>query len=233
MPCVASGVRICGGGCPSLDSTQCPGGCQPVSTVDGAHSDIGVCWSDLAKAGVSCAVCNDGEACLQRSPGALVCVPEDLCAHIWDLGAQNVCRYADKSTFDDRPLPTPGACPSAATAIICGGGCPACPVNGEHRCVGRSPDHPFGICPPAISGMDPNEPTSVSTCSLSAGNYAVPCPQLSTGPFACAVFHAGASDQAAAMLYGLCVGSDLCAATARALPGGLDCYNPAGRLMSP
>jgi hypothetical protein len=233
-PCSAGGVRICGMGCPTLDTTSCPGGCQPVSTLSGGDAGISVCWSDDPSADVLCSVCSDGQACLQRTPSSLVCVPLDLCAHLWDIGVRDVCRYADKSTYDDEPLATPSGCPADATILVCGGTCTGCPDPGSaNRCVGRSPNHPFGICPPDDGAADPNDPSSIAVCSFTNDGYTVPCVQPGSpdGPVSCAVFQTPASDESVARLYGLCIDQGLCTQMATDFPGGLQCYDAGGNLL--
>jgi hypothetical protein len=232
-PCAPANVRICGVSCPQLDATQCQGGgCENVSSLAGTPASAGVCFSDDRDAGLSCAVCADGEACLQRDPDHLVCIPVEVCQRLWDLGVRDVCRYADKSAFDGRPLPSRTDCPSDATRTMCGGSCPPCfPVSGAAACIGRSPDHPFGLCPSVGSVADDADPQRYFVCSLVGTTYAEACPPTDpsfNAPYACAVFHTSEADVPAAKKYGLCIPPDNCRETAAAFPGGLDCYGPDG-----
>jgi hypothetical protein len=232
--CVAGGVRLCGGACKWLDGATCPpSGCEAISGLGGETSAAGVCWSDDPEATVSCATCADGDACLQRSSSALVCVPADVCYSLWREGYQNVCRYADKAAFDDRPLPVATGCPAGAPPVVCGGDCPACGSSLGTRCIGRSPDHPFGLCAELENDSNPADPGLLRTCSLVGNKYRVGCPwggSSSAPSYSCAVFRTGPADQAAAKAAGLCMRAEACQAAAVTLPGGLDCYGENGTL---
>ena len=140
----------------------------------------------------------------------LECVPVDVCVALWNLGARDVCRYADKSRFDDRPLPHATGCPKPAGQYhACGGECAPCEI--ADRCVGVSPDHPFGLCNgDAMSGYD---------SAFSCGH----------GCAVCAVFDVPAFDFKLAFQYGVCMASvDACLDFASRLPGGLGCYDATG-----
>lgn len=234
-PCTVSGVRICGGECRWLDNAQCPGGgCTALTALDGTALSVGICWSDTPEGHLACAACGDGSACMQRGSAGLVCVPASVCERLWELGSRDVCRYADKERFDGRPLPIPSGCPAGASPITCGGACPACALGTAHRCVGRSPDHPFGVCPPIPSTADPNSAASIPTCSLTGSTYAEPCPPSSgQSHYVCGVFRTPGSEQDVAKQYGLCMGQDLCVATGSALPGGMDCFDASGVRVGP
>ena len=230
--CVSSeGVRICGGnaGCPWLDTTECPGGCTPPLDHDGTpQSAVGVCWTDAAdKGAVSCAVCNDGEGCLQRTSDQLVCVPIGVCASLWSDGATTLCRYADKSSYDDRLLPPePSSCPSndSHAQIFCGGACGGCPLGDADRCIGRSPDHPVGICVDLFGAGDPENPSDIPTCSVSQN---IGCP-AEDATAVCGVFAVARTDQIAAETDGVCIEAQECQAMEAALPGGFTCIQVGG-----
>jgi hypothetical protein len=221
----AEGVRFCGGKqaeCGWLDATQCPGGgcAAPYDRELGGDAVAGLCFSDLPdKAIRSCQMCNDGEVCLERKPGQLYCVPEGVCARLWLLGARGVCRYADLGAYDARPLSVLAACPGAApSARLCGGPCEEHCVGSP--CTGRSPDHPQGFCPA----------TDDEWCALSGSDYVYQC---STAFAVCGFFrHAGAANQSAARQYGQCFWKSQCLALAKGLPGGFECYDAEGKLLS-
>jgi hypothetical protein len=207
------GVRICGGShhCPWLDTRDCPAnGCEPT----GATSDTGVCFSDLADMGTRpCDYCQDGEVCAWRKQG-LVCVPMDLCTALWSAGDLNGCRYSDKTSFDDSPLPTPsGPCPGGLgvrpgqNAVLCGGACGGCAAS--LPCVGRSPGRPFGVCANALAGFP-------ATCQAAASNQCAP-------GASCAIFNVPQPDQSVADQYGMCMLLPECHDAEGVLPGGLSC----------
>lgn len=232
--CIAGTARICAPdqGCPVLPSATCPGtGCKGVVEVDGGSTADGVCWSDLSDLGnVSCASCDDGQSCIGRN-GQFVCVPNGVCQAFWKLGIQDVCLYADKHAYDGRDLPPePTTCPGGLSGqgILCGGACGACRSDEAQRCVGRSPDHPVGVCawlPPTAS---PQDPATIPICSLAGTTYRVPCPGAPAG-LACGVFSPSTpmSEQ-----YGLCMPPDMCKTLASDLPGGFDCYDVTGSLIA-
>lgn len=217
-PCdTPEGVRICGGSqhCPWLTPPECPGqGC----TQTGSDPSTGVCWSDLPDKGQRlCAACNDGEVCVFRGTGELICAPTDLCETLWGDGDTLGCRYADKSRYTNVALPTPsGPCPGglAGQFILCGGECGDCPSR--LPCVGRSPGRPFGICATFAPG---GTQQVVSTCSVPPGAY--DCRDQAA---ACAVFTLSPSDEPLAKQYGLCMPASDCNKAAEVMPGGLRCY---------
>jgi hypothetical protein len=235
--CAPDGVRICApeDGCPDLTGSSCPGvGCMGLNAVDGGATSDGVCWSDLQDLGdVSCAACNDGQSCIGRGV-ELRCVPNDVCRAFWDLGIRDVCTYADKHAYDGRALPPePASCPiPAGEGYLCGGACGACRNDEAQRCVGRSPDHPTGVCVWLPAVADPHDPSTIPTCALSATGYAVACPPSPAG-LVCGVFGAtGPADTARSKQYGLCMPSDMCRTIANALPGGFGCYSSEGILVA-
>jgi hypothetical protein len=216
----SEGIRICSGAsdCPALPAPQCIGeGC----TASPSGGSAGICWSDLSDDGNrSCATCKDGEACAFRSSGELVCVPFDLCALLWSNGDEDACRYADKSSFTNAPLPVPsGSCPGNLGApnqdIVCGGDCGNC-GNSSLPCVGRSPGRPFGLCPTPVPAM----PGVLGTCSV-ALDASMACPGALSS-YSCAVFGSGSDSVASA--YGICMPAASCASAASVLPGGLTCF---------
>ena len=228
-PCEADGVRFCGGICPPLDPPTCPGtGCSASDRGSFSPLGEGVCWADLSGGeGVdACDACNDGDVCAERGTN-LVCVPFDVCAELYALGAVTACRYADKSLYDDEPLATPsGACPASRPGVLCGGDCGACPDWTETtRCVGRSADRAFGICARAVG-------SELWTCGVDpSGAWSRPCPltYIYDGPngkddLVCAVFD---TDSVAAGAYGLCEPKGACQAAYDA-SGGIHCYLPNG-----
>ena len=227
----ADGVRLCGGSapCPEIPAPTCPGfGCTHALDVAAAMASGGVCWSDLPDDGrYSCATCDDGDVCIQRGPDALVCVSPHVCEALWDIGVRDVCRYADKSRYDHRPIPQAmNPCPTDPRKhSACGGACGSCKQG--TRCVGRSPDHPFGLC------TTDNVQTSAEygPCSIVNGAAATWCqpPGGAQSGWVCAVFHVADPDRDAALRYGLCMFHDECLSTAAAFPGGLECYDVAGK----
>lgn len=238
--CAPDGVRICGAGCPALATPDsgdvaadaagsCPGlGCLPAEDVESlAPGAAGVCWADTrASAEFPCGTCNDGEVCLQQQATGLVCVPEDVCRALWDLGVRDVCRYADFHVYDGRPLPvSSAACPPAPAGYeVCGPTCEACD-QGE-RCVGRSPDHPFGICRDEFSGGGVS-PTDFKKCWSIVSSL-----PASTG-YGCAAFGGPSEDEALAKDWAIILRLKDCLAIAPTFPGGLRCYDASGQLQGP
>lgn len=222
-PCrTHEGVRLCGGSaasCGWVGPDECPGGgcARPFDRLLGGDAVAGVCFSDLADNGNrACWGCKDGETCVERAPGELACVPESVCAGLWNLGAKGVCRYADLVAYDSRPLPVLSKCPKPKSAL-CGGPCPACAGIGEPPCTGRSPDHPQGFC------------TSFENwCALGDAGYLAKC---HVGEL-CGVFHVPAADAPVARLYGRCLSPPQCEGLASDLPGGFDCYDESGKLVT-
>lgn len=220
----ASGVRLCGGSppCPELPAPTCRGfGCQhSASIVNGATATGGACLTDLSDNGLrDCSTCNDGEACLSKTNGDLVCVPLDVCHALWDIGVRDVCRYADKSPYDDRPLAVAESCPLGISPFpMCGSGCASCPP--DFPCSGRSATRPYGLC--QYRGGNPN-----IACSF--GPLASPkvwCSQNQATIWNCAVYRGRPEDQTTAMKYGTCVGATHCQKIRDVL--GVDCYDYAG-----
>lgn len=226
-PCrTPEGVRLCGGSaaaCGWVGPGECPGGgcARAFDRMLGGESVAGVCFSDLADNGIrSCWGCNDGEVCLERAQGELVCVPESVCAGLWALGAKGVCRYADLSAYDGRPLKVLVECPSLKPgSLLCGGPCESCSGAGPPPCTGRSPDHPQGFCT-----------SSEKWCALEASGYLQECPKNSGTEFHCGVFRVSAVDQPVALHYGRCLDKSTCAQLAAELPGGFDCHDQYGNL---
>lgn len=228
----ADGVRLCGGdtGCPEIAAPTCAGfGCTHAFDVNQLTLAAGgVCWSDLPDDGRdSCATCADGQVCVERGPDSLVCVSPHVCEALWDIGVRDVCRYADKSRYDHRSIPdVSSACPVDSNSYrVCGGACATC--KPRTRCVGRSPDHPFGICT-----TDVVETTAeFAPCSIVNGAVTSWCqsPGGAQSDWACAAFSAPQADRAAALRYGLCMLRHECLTVASALPGGLECYDVAGK----
>jgi hypothetical protein len=215
--CLIDGVRFCGFGaaaspCGSLDTSACPGGCTPAIGRSGLPSSVGVCWSDLPDKGTRpCTQCRDGEVCVYRATDELICVDERICRALWAHGAEDVCRYADKSAYDRAPVPSaPAACPAGLErqTILCG----PCGTCGSPACIGRSPRHPIGVCP--------NSSNDCSVSDLSApGKHVFGC----AGDELCGVFRDAAGDTEEARRYGLCMSQVFCDRIAAALPGGFDC----------
>jgi hypothetical protein len=160
-----TGTRICGGPrpCAEIPPPECPGyGCTyGYDIATGQRGSGGICWADLADHGdEACYACPDGDECMARSPGELVCVPSDVCDALWDEGIRDVCRYADKGAYDGRSLPaSPSGCPGGAAGTLCGGGCGEC-TEYLARCTGRSPDHPWGVCAIDPEHVDPSWPNA-------------------------------------------------------------------------
>lgn len=198
--CVVDGVRLCGPGCPPVGTPDC---CTAVhDRSSGSALNAGLCWLDLPDVGQrECAACQDGEVCVHRSKDSLVCVPRALCDALTDLGAQQACRYADKTPFDGRPLAKPPTiCPYlVAYHWLCGGGCGDC-LKGI--CTGRSADRAWGICMYPTS-VDLHTPDNVEVCSSRSN-----CTQSSS---ACVVYTlSSAADQTVADQYGFCTDFKRC-----------------------
>ena len=229
----ASGVRLCGGDplCPEIPAPICKGyGCQhALDAVSGAQTAGGACLSDIPDNGnFRCNACNDGEACLRRASGELTCVPQDVCHALWDIGVRDVCLYADKSTYDDRPIPLSGpACPlppmNPAASALCGGGCGGCPTA-TTRCTGRSPTRPIGLC------QAPWFSSEIRSCVLRPnGSVERWCDDQFPYNYACVVYRNGSANEAMGLRYGSCVASGICPALRGTL--GADCYNALGSVM--
>lgn len=227
----ADGTRICGGAsCPWLEPPECLGyGCTPALTRDALEaSDGGVCWADLPSAAAElCYGCREGELCIHRTPDQLVCVPKEVCEALWDLGVRDVCRYTDKTPYDHQPIPSaPSAeCPGGMKWPICGGGCPPC---GDGRCVGRSPTHIFGVCA-WFEHWTGTTDDVVASCSPDAATERERSCQLD---WACAVFET-LDINPIARRYGTCSSIDACLHAAKYLPGGVSCFDSAGKKLTP
>lgn len=232
--CAPGGVRLCGGDCDT------GGGCAECTDLvrgDGSDAGYGVCWSDLTDFGnTPCALCDENSVCVQRTKGTYVCVPLAVCDALVAFGVRDSCWYGDKVPFDGRPLASATSCPSDPKMldIVCGGSCPQCSPYTLDRCVGRGPDHAFGVCPALYSSADRTDVSSFPVCSLSAtGGMAVPCPAMSNYPYSCAVspYPPGAAN--VARLNGYCLSTDLCTWLAQSLPGGMWCYDASGKRVAP
>ncbi len=225
--CAPAGIRICRAGCPDVATTPanasdagetCPGyGCtSPLDIVAFAPTAAGVCWADGTDVlRYACGSCADGEVCIQRSSTELACVPEAVCASLWNHGVRDVCRYADFSPYDGRPLPTTtGSCPSNAyPPTVCSGECPACLADA--RCNGRSPDHPFGVC--NATGFSDPLPSQFLGCPT--------CFEAQQPNTVCAVFDGSTADFQVAYAGGFCMDRQRCFELGKALPGGLSCFD--------
>jgi hypothetical protein len=228
-------VRLCGGDedCPALEPPECPGfGCTPArDVVDFEPSDAGVCWADVKDAAAQqCHGCPDGQVCLQRSEDQLVCVEPGVCEALWDLGARDVCRYADKTRYDGRPLAAPNLCPGWPA---CGPNCPPCYDAYRARCVGRSPNHPWGLCAVVHEGVGHGQ-EDVPACALAPdGSVLIGCAQSGLGDAFCTVFDVPQEDVPAARRFGLCLFEGQCVAAAQLLPNWVRCYNDRGRQIAP
>lgn len=221
----AEGVRLCGGAqdeCGFIDPSECPGGgCElPYDRERNGDAVAGLCFSDLPdNASRPCFACEDGEVCIERKPGQLYCVPESVCARLWLLGARGVCRYADLAAYDAKPLPVLTSCPPHDPEVpLCGGPCKPCFGDVSTPCTGRSPEHPQGFC--AYYTWDP--------CALDDSGYLLGCKP----DHYCGVFRHPGADYAVARLHGRCAGKDSCLALSTHLPGGFDCYDELGKLVT-
>jgi hypothetical protein len=231
-PCVTpEGVRICGGTsneCGWVVAEECPGGgcARPFDRMLGGEAEGGLCFSDLPDNGSrACFGCEDGEVCIEREPGELVCVPESVCWALWQIGVRGACRYADLASYDGRPLLRLPSCPDPSPpSYMCGGPCPEqCDGFFHNPCSGRSPDHPQGFCFYVNdSGL----------CSLAGGGYTLECNQVSSGDRYCGVYQLSELDAPVAHQYGQCLSDDTCLALSAKLPGGFLCYDPEGKLVS-
>lgn len=217
--CNVGGAKICGGAC-----GDCSAPCTALVTTAGTTSPFGICFGALPDQGhTPCAVCDTGEGCVERANDEFVCVPLDVCASLLDLGAQDVCWYADKSVYDGQPIIAPASCDDPRVdhvADMCGGACGACEVQygALDRCVGQGPTHPAGVC---VKGFgNAKDPSHSLTCAVDeGGNVSVPCANGDR----CAIDPSPPADAHAARVNGLCVDAVVCAALAKVLPGGLDC----------
>ncbi|MCC6526401.1 MAG: hypothetical protein IT373_27385 [Polyangiaceae bacterium] len=164
--------------------------------------------------------------CVQKATEQLVCAGSAVCRALWDLGAKSVCRYADKSAYDNQALPVPtGPCPGGTIfQRLCGGACGACDPVYE-VCTGRSPLHPFGFCAPAgLSG-------AAAPCALApGGGMALPC---AFPDDYCGIFEVPVADAPAAAAYGICLSQPGCTHLAAVLPGGIRCFDQAGHEVGP
>ena len=225
-PCeTAGGVRLCGGNaaaCGWIGVDACPGGgcARPHDRILGGNAIAGLCFSDLPDNGSrSCLECEDGEVCIERYPDELVCVPADVCAKLWNLGARGVCRYADLTAYDARPLPSLSTCPSTnPEAYLCGGPCPSCKSDFPTPCTGRSPDHPQGFCS-----------YDWPWCALDAAGYVESCKESERY---CGVFRTSPEDFATSKMYGRCMGISDCLTVSKVLPGGFDCFDEDAQLVT-
>ncbi len=216
--CSPASVRLC-------DGAQCPAPpcqCMPASDRDtSTPSEAGLCWTDLADwPNDECYACEDGQACIHRATDELHCAPLDVCVSLAALGASNVCTYADKSPFDDRPLAVGGACP-VQDHSLCGGGCGDCQTN--FRCTGRSADRGFGVCVP-LSPLDKKP----FPCSYGdTGPAQTPC--LEQYNYFCAVYKS--SNERLARHYGMCMQLGPCKSASQIV--GLHCLDVAGYEHAP
>ncbi len=225
--CTTDGTRLCGGVCGL--APDCPGGCLPIVGGDGSPSTYGVCFADLPDKGQTpCAVCDTGEGCVQRSPGAYACVPLMICASLLALGAGDVCWYGDKSPYDGRGIDIPTTCPDSTPPLhqdhaMCGGACGACdPTLGAlTRCIGQGPSHPVGICAtPSGPVVNTHDPSQYPRCTVTGDTSSAPC----GGPYKCAIFPAPPAEATVAKDNGICILAQDCTGLAASLPGGLTCY---------
>ncbi len=229
----ASGVRLCGGDppCPELPAPVCPGyGCQRSADIDsGAPASGGICLADLQDQGrYPCFACDDGDACITRPNGDLVCVPLDVCHALFQIGVRDVCRYADKTPYDDRPLDSSGEpCPTSLFGPLCGGACGKCGQPAA-VCSGRSATRRFGFCEGTLNGS----PDAIRTCSLPAtgGLPTVWCDPYYPDNWACAVYRNGDGSDAVAKRYAAaCMSLEDCKKLRG--PVGLECYDRFGSLV--
>lgn len=235
--CAPGGVRLCGGNCGDVPS--CPGaGCTGLIAGSGTAASFGVCWADLADMGLTpCALCDDGQGCVQRSSGSFVCVPLAVCGALDALGAGEVCWYGDKVPFDGAAVASATGCPqpTGIANVVCGGGdCPPCADITLDRCVGRGPDHPFGVCPPMVSPGSRVDLSNVPLCIVSGGSDALACPALSSDySYSCAVYPYPPAPPTVAPRNGFCISDMVCKELAASLPGGLWCFDATGRRVAP
>lgn len=232
QPCATpEGVRLCGGTaseCAWVPPDACPGGgcTRPYDRLLGGPAQGGACLSDLAdNASRTCMNCDDGEVCLERRQGELYCVPESVCAGLWRVGVRGVCRYADLSAYDGRPLATASACPTSVPKprndLRCSPPCTTrCTTS---PCTGRSADHPIGLC----LGL---RISSKDYCALDGAKYTSPCDWHQSY---CGFFRVSAADRVVASQYGSCLRIDTCLWLSSHLPGGFDCYDEQAQLVKP
>lgn len=200
-PCLVQGVRLCGPGCSPVGTPECCAAVRDRQTDEALSA--GVCWTDLEDTGQRpCVGCRDDEACVERAPGSLVCVPLDICRALSLLGSARACRYGDKSGYDGSPI-APGAtkCPNDSLGhslrnarILCGGDCGDCAPGTP--CIGRSPSRPLGVCGSIDIVGGGSSVDRIKRCAKSSDCGFVHA--------SCAVFQVAPEDQPAADQYGNC-----------------------------
>ena len=184
----ASGMRICGGVCPALTASECPGrGCVNVlDRVTHERSTVGICLPDIPTPQRSCGSCLDGQVCAHIDGQGIVCVAEDVCLALFKRGVTKACRYADFTPYDGRPLSvaTGAQCPKRA----CGPGCGSC--QGP-LCTGRSADYGYGTCVefPAVGDCSARSPLPINHCD------------------SCLVWKPAPGDDPVSLDYGTCITS--------------------------
>lgn len=231
----ASGTRLCGGDppCPEIPAHVCPGyGCQHSADIDsGAAARGGICLSDLPDQGrFPCFACNDGEACLTRPNGDLVCVPIDVCHALWDIGVRDVCRYADKTVYDDRPLDSSDPpCPDKTVgSFLCGGKCGGCGLSFPNaRCSGRSATRRFGFC----KGEENASVDAIRTCDAPRlTGPTVWCDPQYPATWVCGIYKNGSAvDDVSRKYAASCLGEAECKKLRPLM--GIECFNRFGQLI--
>lgn len=195
-----AGVLVCGGpnACPD-DTSKC--GCLlPV------NGGVGICATQVDDK--DCVVAGDGFVCIETdfpNLGDWYEGPFDLGVLFAANGAAARVRYADDGAWTGDPLPVPSSCPTMQNGFLCGGACGNCPAN--HRCHGRSPLHPVGICVPQFGD-------SFNDSCNSAANQ--PCFHADD---ACFSYKVEPEAQAFADALSICLPSAFCAELSQSLPG--------------
>lgn len=212
-----SGYQLCGG--PDHCAPDCP-----LCDSYGSDPDVGFCSYDAATP-----IPIDGD-CPQVLDGGIAFVATEYrhpdggpnndslpCRGVTWEGGQLLYRagygsnliYADGSTFDGTPLPTPSDCPSIPGITLCGGACgDSCAKDGSQVCTGRSPLHPYSFCAPAIQ-------TQVFQCARDD--------PPGDGKHGCLIYRVSPADQPVANSNGLWIDLATCEAAAAGYPGGADC----------
>jgi hypothetical protein len=219
LDCSPDGIRICGAGCPSLGDTCLGFGCTAADDIASfVPSTAGVCWADAPDVTATlCGKCTDGDVCIQRGPNQLVCVPESVCFNLWQRGVSDVCRYADLTPYTGSALSSEGGCPfdDGYAPIVCAGSCASCADGAV--CEGRSPSHPYGLCRSTNTEDDCDQ-----------------CMQVPNQNQACAVLNVNVADLPVAKTFGgFCMDRPRCLAVAKALPGGMTCFDASWNILGP
>ncbi len=205
----ADGIyAVCNGthGCFPPDKQTRGSVCESCFSFD--VDQVGMCES--AKVGVGRVPAFDGEVYIAEStlaPDAWTAFPYEVGVLFANNGGASRVRYADWKPWTGAPLPEPSNCPTFPGFRICGGNCGGCKV--DEWCIGRSPDHPWGICVPTWS--------ATAACVVQDGGVS-PCPSGAS----CFVLKSSPDGQPLAN-HGFCMDAAGCQAAQSNYPGGALC----------